>query len=212
MLSTTERDRTHGTSGTLQIIGFRTWGTNTARPKVPMNQTGEKNAYIIQPFALKPQYQACPTAPTSNTVVIPFKAPRATTYFTQLMPTVWNATEYGAFWSISGVGTIEHKTCNDDKDEDKHVDKCSNPVEIGGALGAPDCNCSSSNEDSYGNWVELIVARSEVGFNLKLRWIFVDESHKVRDPTMGNCGTSNIVFENDVSSSNEDNEVPQLNS
>ncbi len=55
MLSTTERDQTHGTSGTLQIIGFRTWGTNTARPKVPMNHTGEKNAYIIQPFALKPQ-------------------------------------------------------------------------------------------------------------------------------------------------------------
>jgi len=104
------------------------------------------------------------------------------------------------------------QTCNDDKDEDKHVDKCSNPVEIGGALGAPDCNCSSSNEDSYGNWVELIVARSEVGFNPKLRWIFVDESHKVRHPTMGNCGTSNNVFENDVSSSNEDNEVPQLNS
>jgi hypothetical protein len=25
------------------------------------------------------------------------------------MPTVWNATEYGAFWSISGVDTIEHK-------------------------------------------------------------------------------------------------------
>ncbi len=195
-------------------------------------------------WAICVRYQACPTALTSNTVVIPFKAPRVTTYFTQLMPTVWNATEYGAFWSILGVGTIEHKvnamrtyktvhiviepsnrmgmscpvfcffchcqnciktqvwkeeprcctedspnavtqkwfvvlffcmcqTCNDDKDEDKHVDKCSNPVEIGGVLGAPDFNCSSSNEDSYGNWVKLIVARSEVGFNPKLQWILL---------------------------------------
>ncbi len=54
-MSTTERDGTHGTSGTLQIIGFHTWGTNTARPKVPINHTGEKIAYSIQPFALKPQ-------------------------------------------------------------------------------------------------------------------------------------------------------------
>jgi hypothetical protein len=57
----------------------------------------------------------------------------------------------------------------------------------------------------------LIVARSEVGFNPKLRWIFVDESRKVRHPTTGNC-SSNNVFENDVSSSNEGNEVPQLDS
>ncbi len=56
MLGATERDGTHGTSGTPQIVGFHNWGTNAARPKGPINHTGEKIAYNIQPFALKPQY------------------------------------------------------------------------------------------------------------------------------------------------------------